>query len=1420
MEAETGMEGREDEMEDERVRVFVLNASPLLDSNEDGTVDILVTGRLESSENESVGIVVRGTPAHASLQVPRGDELDQGDLPDLIEAANRYVKFCLGASGSQEWQDKLFENCQCTRTGCTCSKSKPLRLMLGPDPTTTCATIGLGPCVYAKREFVREHDVVVGASIQYAMGLDGYQETEQQFIRFDIVSPWYAPDVKRWIQKTIHKKGWSLLVAAHDIEPDPVFNFCAQSTIKDVEGAVKGMMRGICAARWVVVPKRCFVPNNRPKSTYCDLEVVCHFDEIYADLKDETLGPFNKMWMDIETETFGGRFSDPEENQVYMIACRVDAVRYARPRPIRKVVFLHSCDLGYMAVAVNRLREVVSPETGEVETVLEKVIEYRPKYGPRRDGLLGVNRALIKPDVEVIECFDEREMLLMYSALVRHDADPDVIATFRGNLFDLPYLHRRAQILGIEDEFLETTRLKNVKFLIENCNRTQAGGSTKSAGMHVCPGRWNYDLQADVLTRVDMQGLPETTLKYLASKYCGKDAQKLEMSFDDFAEKYFGTPDSRAGIVNYNVGDNDAAAGVDMKIKGMDAHIAKMKTLNCFAFAALTQGQNRVLGAGAEQTSRACNNKIPTFQTHAQLLRAMQRECQDRWDKGIEPLELDSHPARRERKRLDLGLPPLDETQLIPEEKFDVFTAAVEAIRNIRNDLASAKVALTVKTLDDFEIKTEESETESDDDSTSDDDDDDEETPRTRAMGGRGNDEDGEDDHRIPENVGSVPFQPWFYRRPFLTPEEVAKIREEKKKKEETTTTSSTTSTTMETIAEEEKKPKHVFDIMRENARTIVRPTKPKTTKRTMLDIAKDRSQTKISAHFVPKKPRVETPEERNLAEKTARMLRPKNRFEARKARRAARKAMKAKAAAAAAKKKKKKTSGGRSKPRFGGGLVLDPVIGHHTLPVPTLDFSGLYPSIITSNNICPTTIIVGGREEAEQEWGLVEKTDFIVLKSGVAYVTPRVKLGMLPQIVDGLVKERRRITKVVMKTPEVINDPALYDAWDGLQKAVKVCANAWYGVNSSSTSRFGCIWNGYSITKEGQTYLLRAKECVEKIFPVMFPEVTFKMIYGDTDSVMFEIDAPWLWKDPETKRKLDVLKALAFLEELEKIMNSDNRFPDGVKMEGECVMFPSVFYSKKLYIGHKLERNKEAACGYKLTEKFQGVAVKRSNTLPFTKTTIKEIYKMILQDNEEPSKILAYVEERLQKLLSGESPIPEVTLGTRMRRAIENYKQTSAAHVMVAKFLEARDAASAPRPNDRIQFVLTKQVDARGRPERSTGKRARPLVCLDEGDVVDYLFVTESQFERPIHKALEHVVPQADIDAMFERHLEKHRRFVDSAEAHAAYEKMFGAAKRARIGGGGDGGGGFGEDDDDEIFGAAGDEDEDDETSQAKELA
>jgi DNA polymerase I len=158
-----------------------------------------------------------------------------------------------------------------------------------------------------------------------------------------------------------------------------------------------------------------------------------------------------------------------------------------------------------------------------------------------------------------------------------------------------------------------------------------------------------------------------------------------------------------------------------------------------------------------------------------------------------------------------------------------------------------------------------------------------------------------------------------------------------------------------------------------------------------------------------------------------------------------------------------------------------------------SLDFRAMYPSLIIENNICFTTVSPNGT---------------IVSPTGAKFLPADVKKGLLPVILANLMKDRQEVrTKQKAET-----EPQMKEFYDGLQAAIKVLMNAFYGVLASSFYRFNDPKVGASITAF-------ARERIKGIIGELEAEGV-KVVYADTDSVFFQSPSAGLQESSDYARK------------------------------------------------------------------------------------------------------------------------------------------------------------------------------------------------------------------------------------------------------------------------------------------------------------
>lgn len=214
-----------------------------------------------------------------------------------------------------------------------------------------------------------------------------------------------------------------------------------------------------------------------------------------------------------------------------------------------------------------------------------------------------------------------------------------------------------------------------------------------------------------------------------------------------------------------------------------------------------------------------------------------------------------------------------------------------------------------------------------------------------------------------------------------------------------------------------------------------------------------------------------------------------------------------------------------------GGGHVEEPRRGWYPMPIITLDFSSLYPSIMIAYNICYSTKV--SREWAKQNlkeddywspWPAVDggrETDFVFVKK-------HIREGVLPKMLAGLLSARRNVKGMMKKVDEEL-EPLYHSVLNGRQMALKVVCNSVYGFLKAFILRDKDLMN--AVTSYGRNMIYKVKEVIEQHFQDrelvdveackalgLDPEEDPKegevdprprcklsafIVYGDTDSVM-----------------------------------------------------------------------------------------------------------------------------------------------------------------------------------------------------------------------------------------------------------------------------------------------------------------------------
>ena len=236
------------------------------------------------------------------------------------------------------------------------------------------------------------------------------------------------------------------------------------------------------------------------------------------------------------------------------------------------------------------------------------------------------------------------------------------------------------------------------------------------------------------------------------------------------------------------------------------------------------------------------------------------------------------------------------------------------------------------------------------------------------------------------------------------------------------------------------------------------------------------------------------------------------------------------------------------SEEQYEGATVIEPTRGYYDVPIATLDFASLYPSIIQAHNLCYTTLL---KKEVVEKLGLKKDEDYIVTPNGDMFCTAKVRKGLLSTILEELLTARKRAKKDLA----VETDPFKKAVLNGRQLALKISANSVYGITGATVGKLPCLAIASSTTSYGRQMIEKTKEVVEKRYTTAEGYAhDAQVIYGDTDSVMVKFG---------TK---DLDKAMELGQEAAAYVSQE--FPTPIKLEFEKVYFPYLLINKKRYAG------------------------------------------------------------------------------------------------------------------------------------------------------------------------------------------------------------------------------------------------------------
>lgn len=277
---------------------------------------------------------------------------------------------------------------------------------------------------------------------------------------------------------------------------------------------------------------------------------------------------------------------------------------------------------------------------------------------------------------------------------------------------------------------------------------------------------------------------------------------------------------------------------------------------------------------------------------------------------------------------------------------------------------------------------------------------------------------------------------------------------------------------------------------------------------------------------------------------------------------------------------------------QYEGATVIEPKRGYYDVPIATLDFASLYPSIMQAHNLCYTTLL---NKQSVEKLGLKKDEDYIVTPNGDLFCTAKVRKGLLSQILEELLGARKRAKRELATE----TDPFKKAVLNGRQLALKISANSVYGLTGATVGKLPCLAIASSTTSYGRQMIEKTKQEVEAKYTIANGYThDAEVIYGDTDSVMVKFGTT------------ELAKAMELGEEAAGYVSG--KFIKPIKLEFEKVYFPYLLINKKRYAGlYWTNPNKWDKMDTK------GIETVRRDNCRLVQTVIETSLRMLLIDRD-----------------------------------------------------------------------------------------------------------------------------------------------------------------------------------------------------------
>ena len=400
----------------------------------------------------------------------------------------------------------------------------------------------------------------------------------------------------------------------------------------------------------------------------------------------------------------------------------------------------------------------------------------------------------------------------------------------------------------------------------------------------------------------------------------------------------------------------------------------------------------------------------------------------------------------------------------------------------------------------------------------------------------------------------------------------------------------------------------------------------------------------------------------------------------------------------------------------FDGATVIPPWITTYHIPVWTLDFASLYPSIMMSHLLCMSNFVTPENHDSVRkamkeglsvtEYQVNDKTVNMFVNS---------EDGVCPRLLQSLIAQRKK-AKALMKEYEDAGKTFEAMVQNCRQLALKVTCNSVYGF-AAAEGRYRCHEISQTVTYIGRTMIKRLIKMAEEEFGCC-------VVYGDTDSIFVVHQSLRNTLEDRTKAfELGKRMAARGTEIFQESLSTSV-----IKLEFEKVVCPMTLIAKKRYIGLKYEKDPNAEPELVVS----GVEAVRRDGIAVAREIQMDIIRHLM--HEEYDAALNLVRDKLQEIIDDKLP----TKSYESSREFKDIVTEDVVHKFVARKVAERDPGRAYVTSDRIPFLMVWKPNWDATDAKIFNLAEDPLYVEENNIPLNRPYYILRQIKNPITRIME----------------------------------------------------------------------------------